>query len=398
MASAAGVIAQTENAFFPVFTRHDVVVDRADGWRVWDTDGREYLDLTSGWGVTCLGHCHPALVDGISRQLRRCLQAPNCNLSYTPIQAEAVDRLVKAAPTGLTRAFLTNSGAEATEGAIKLVRRATGKTGIIATHGGFHGRTLGAASITSGEGYRVPFGPLVPGASFVAFGDAGAAEAAIGDDTGGLIVEPVQGEGGVNVPPDGYLRALREIADRRGVLLILDEIQTGIGRTGTMFACEREAVTPDIMLLGKCLGGGFPVGAILVTDGVSSTIQKGDHGGTYAGSPLASAAVVAVLSELEDGAVLANCLAMGELASDRLVALRRDAPAKIVDIRGAGLLLGCELVSPELASDVAARCLEAGVLVNVAQQRILRLFPCLNIDPRALTRGLDVIGEAVRAA
>ena len=398
MASAADVIARTENAFFPVFTRHGLVVDRADGWRVCDTDGREYLDLTSGWGVACLGHCHPALVEGISRQLSRCLQAPNCNLSYAPIQAEAVDRLVKAAPAGLTRAFLTNSGAEATEGAIKLVRRATGKTGIVATHGGFHGRTLGAASITSGEGYRVPFGPLMPGAKFVDFGDAAAAEAAIDDDTGGVIVEPVQGEGGVNVPPDGYLTALREIADRRDVLLILDEIQTGVGRTGHMFASEREGATPDIMLLGKCLGGGFPVGAILVTEDVSSTIQKGDHGGTYAGNPLASAAVVAVLSELDDGAVLANCLAMGELASDRLAALQRDARAKIVDIRGVGLLLGCELASPELASHVAARCMAAGVLVNVPQQRILRLFPCLNIDAQALTRGLDVIGEAVRAA
>lgn len=398
MARAADVIAQTENAFFPVFTRHEIVVDRADGWRVWDADGREYLDLTSGWGVTCLGHCHPALVDGIFRQLSRCLQAPNCNLSYTPIQAEAADRLVKAAPTGMTRAFFTNSGAEATEGAIKLVRRATGKTGMIATHGGFHGRTLGAASITSGEGYRVPFGPLMPGGKFVAFGDASAVEDAIDDDTGGIIVEPVQGEGGVNVPPVGYLTALREIADRRGVLLILDEIQTGIGRVGRMFACESEGVTPDIMLLGKCLGGGFPVGAILVTETVSETIQKGDHGGTYAGNPLASAAVVAVLSELEDGVVLASCRAMGEFAKARLDALWQEFPAKVVDIRGVGLLLGCELTSPKLAAEVAARCLAAGVMVNLAQGRVLRLFPCLNIDEDALAHGLDVITEALRAA
>ena len=295
MAHAADVIAQTENAFFPVFTRHEIVVDRADGWRVWDTDGREYLDLTSGWGVTCLGHCHPALVAAITQQLGRCLQAPNCNLSYTPIQAQAAEMLVNVAPAGMTRAFFTNSGTEATEGAITIVRRATGKIGIIATDGGFHGRTLGAASITSGEGYRKPFAPLMPGGKFVPFGDADAMRDAVDEDTGGIIVEPVQGEGGVNVPTPGYLAALREIADEHGILLILDEIQTGIGRTGAMFACEQEGVTPDVMLLGKCLGGGFPVGAMLVTEAVSDTIQKGDHGGTYAGNPLACAAVVAVL-------------------------------------------------------------------------------------------------------
>ncbi|MBT5537126.1 aspartate aminotransferase family protein, partial [Candidatus Poribacteria bacterium] len=214
----------------------------------------------------------------------------------------------------------------------------------------------------------------------------------------GIIVEPVQGEGGVNVPPDGYLAALREIADRRGVFLVLDEIQTGIGRTGPLFACEREDVTPDIMLLGKCLGGGFPVGAVLVTEAVSDTIQKGDHGGTYAGNPLASAAVVAVLSELEDGTVLANCRAMGELARDRLTTMQRQDPGKVADVRGVGLLIGCELRSAEVGSEVAGRCRAAGVLVNVAQQRVLRVFPCLNIDADALTHGLDVIGEAVRAA
>jgi len=398
MALAADVITQTENAFFPVFTRHDIVVARADGWRVWNADGREYLDLTSGWGVTCLGHCHPPLVDGITRQLNRCLQAPNCNLSYTPIQAEAAERLVRAAPSGMTRVFFTNSGTEATEGAIKLVRRATGRTDIIATHGGFHGRTLGAASITSGEGYRVPFGPLMPGGKFVDFGDAEAVEEAIEGDTGAVIVEPVQGEGGVIVPPVGYLTALREITKRHGLLLVLDEIQTGIGRLGRMFACETEGVTPDIMLLGKCLGGGFPVGAILVTEAVSDTIQKGDHGGTYAGNPLASAAVAAVLAELEDGVVLANCRAMGELAKARLQELWQELPAKVVDVRGAGLLLGCELASAELATDVAARCLDAGVIVNLAQGRVLRLFPCLNISEDPLARGLDVISTALRGA
>jgi len=398
MAHTADVITQTENAYFPVFTRHEIVVDRADGWRVWDTDGREYLDLTSGWGVTCLGHCHPALVEGITQQLSRCLQAPNCNLSYTPIQARAAEMLVSVAPERMTRAFFTNSGTEATEGAIKIVRRATGKIGIIAADGGFHGRTLGAASITSGEGYREPFAPLMPGGKFVPFGDVDAVRDAVAEDTGGIIVEPVQGEGGVNVPPPGYLTALREIADEHGLILILDEIQTGIGRTGAMFACEREGVTPDVMLLGKCLGGGFPVGALLVTEAVSNTIQKGDHGGTYAGNPLACAAVVAVLEELADGVILANARAMGTLAIQRFEALRAELPSTIVDVRGSGLLIGCELATPELAAEVAARCLADGVMVNVAQGRVLRVFPSLNIDAEALTRGLDAVERALRAA
>jgi acetylornithine/N-succinyldiaminopimelate aminotransferase len=398
MAHAADVIAQTENAFFPVFTRHEFVVDRADGWRVWDIDGREYIDLTSGWGVTCLGHCHPALVGAITQQLGRCLQTPNCNLSYTPIQAQAAEMLVQAAPECLTRAFFTNSGTEATEGAIKIVRRATGQIGIIATDGGFHGRSLGAASITSGAGYREPFAPLMPGGKFVPFGDADAVRQAIDEDTGGIIVEPVQGEGGVNVPPDGYLRALREIADEYNLMLIFDEIQTGIGRTGTMFACEHENVTPDVMLLGKCLGGGFPVGAILVTEAVSGTIQKGDHGGTYGGNPLACAAVVAVLEELADGSVLANTRAAGALATQRFESLQAELPSKVVDVRGVGLLVGCELASPGLAADVAARCLADGVLVNIAQGRVLRVFPNLNIELDALTLGLDTVERALRAA
>jgi len=395
MGNADAVIQQTEAHFFPVFNRNAFVVDKASGCKVWDIDGKEYIDLTSGWGVTCLGHCHPALVEALSKQMQSCLQAPNCNLSYTVSQAEVLKMLIDISPSGLTKAFFTNCGSEATEGAIKLVRRAKKKPGIISCLNGFHGRTLGAASITGQDKYRAPFEPLLPGAKFVEFGSCEAIEAAIDEDTAAIIVEPIQGEGGVHVPPDGYLEGLRKIADRHDILLIFDEIQTGIGRTGKMFAAHHENVTPDILLLGKCIGGGFPVGAIVVNDAVSSTIQKGDHGGTYSGNPLACSAVVAVIRELIENPILEHCQKAGEIVIDFLNELKQNTEGKIVDVRGRGLLIGCELSSDELASTLSKQCLEQGVIVNVIQGRILRIFPALNIDIGLLMKGLKIIGEVM---
>jgi acetylornithine/succinyldiaminopimelate/putrescine aminotransferase len=392
---AAGIIDTTEHAFFPVFSRTNLVVERASGSRVWDVDGREFIDLTSGWGVTALGHCHPVLVESLARQLSLVMQAPNCNLSYTRRQAEAVERLVAIAPRGLRRVLFTNSGTEATEGAIRLVRRATGKAGIIACHGGYHGRTIGAASLTSGTKYRLPFEPVMPGVTFVPFGDGEAVAAAIDEGTAAIIVEPIQGEGGVNVPPPGYLKELRGIASRHGVLLIFDEIQTGIGRTGAMFASMHEDVAPDIALLGKCLGGGFPVGGIMVSDAVAATIQKGDHGGTYPGSPLACAAVSTVIRILLEEKILEHCTTAGEIALDFLRALKADAGGLILDVRGRGLLIGCELLTEAAASAVMQRCLEEGVIVNVTHGSVLRIFPALNVELPLLMHGLEIVREAV---
>ena len=395
---AAGIIHTTEHGFFPVFSRTELVVERASGCRVWDVDGREFTDLTSGWGVTALGHCHPTLVEMLAHQLSLVMQAPNCNLSYTRRQAEAVERLIAIAPPGLRRVLFTNSGTEATEGAIRLVRRATGKAGIIACHGGYHGRTIGAASLTSGAKYRSPFEPLMPGVTFVPFGDGDAVAAAIDGATAAIIIEPIQGEGGVNVPPPGYLKALRDIASQHGVLLIFDEIQTGIGRTGAMFASMHEDVAPDIMLLGKCLGGGFPVGAIMVTDAVAATIHKGDHGGTYPGNPLACAAVSAVIRILLEEDILAHCATAGDIALDFLRTLQTEAGERILDVRGRGLLIGCELRTDADASAVMQRCLEAGVIVNVTHGNVLRIFPALNIELPLLMQGLETVRHTVLSA
>ena len=396
MESSAGtIIEKTESHFFPVFNRSPLVVDRASGCLVWDVDGREYIDLTSGWGVTAIGHSHPALIDAISEQLRLCMQAPNCNLSYTVPQAEAVELLCDISPPSLTKVFFTNCGSEATEGAIKLARRAKKKPRLIACGNGFHGRTLGAASVTGQERYRTPFEPLLSGMMFVEFGSCEAIEAAIDEETAAIIVEPIQGEGGVNVPPVGYLKGLREIADKHEILLIFDEIQTGIGRTGKMFAANHEDVTPDILLLGKCLGGGFPVGAIVITDSVAATIEKGDHGGTFAGNPIACAAVVAVIRELLDHRILEHCQKAGEIVINALRAVQRTVAKRIVDIRGCGLLIGCELSSQELASALAKQCLEQGVIVNVVHGKVLRIFPALNIDIPLLQKGLETLADVL---
>ena len=218
-------------------------------------------------------------------------------------------------------------------------------------------------------------------------------EAAIDRDTAAIIVEPIQGEGGVNVPPAGYLKGLREIADRHDILLIFDEIQTGIGRTGKMFGANHEDVTPDILLLGKCLGGGFPVGAIVITEDVAATIEKGDHGGTFAGNPIACTAVVAVIRELLAHRILEHCQKAGDVVTNSLREIQHTTSDRIVDIRGCGLLIGCELSSDELASALSKQCLEQGVIVNVVHGKVLRVFPALNVDFSLLEKGMQTIAN-----
>ncbi len=387
------IIEKTESHFFPVFNRSPLVVDRASGCLVWDVNGKEYIDLTSGWGVTTLGHSYPALIQAISEQLGMCMQAPNCNLSYTIPQAEASELLCEISPPELTRVFFTNCGSEAVEGAIKLARRAKKKPGFVACRNGFHGRTLGASSVTGQERYRAPFEPLLSGMKFVKFGSCAAMEAAIDEETAAIVVEPIQGEGGVNVPPAGYLKGLREIADRHDILLIFDEIQTGIGRTGKMFGANHEGVTPDILLLGKCLGGGFPVGAVVITEDVAATIEKGDHGGTFAGNPIACAAVVSVIRELLAHRILEHCQKAGDIVINSLREIQHTTSDRIVDIRGCGLLIGCELSSDGLASAISKRCLEQGVIVNVVHGKVLRIFPALNVDFSLLEKGMQTIAN-----
>jgi predicted acetylornithine/succinylornithine family transaminase len=358
---------------------------------VWDVDGREYVDLTAGWGVTCLGHCHPALVDAIREQAGRLMQTTNW--FYTLPQLDLIERLASLLPPAITRSFLVNSGTEAVEGALKLAHRATGRVKFVSTDGSFHGRTLGALSVIGTPKHRDPYRALLPEAVRVPFGDARAAGLAIDRGCAAFIVEPVQGEGGVNVPPPGYLAALRGLCDAAGALLIFDEVQTGVGRTGRMFALEHEGVVPDVVTLGKGLGGGFPIGAFLTSEAVAATVALGDHGTTFGGNPLACAAANAVLRSIEAEKLVERAAALGERLLERLRAFVREHPETAEQARGRGLLVGLALRDAELAATLPLRATRRGVLVNVTAGRVIRFFPALNIPEDELWPAVETVLE-----
>jgi predicted acetylornithine/succinylornithine family transaminase len=379
--------------FLPVVKRHPVALVSGRGSRVVDVEGREFIDLMAGWAVTSIGHCHPALVEAIRDQAGRLMQTTN--IFYTLPQAELVGRLAALGPGSLTRSFLVNSGTEATEGALKLAHRATGRAKFVSTEGSFHGRTLGALSVIGQAKHRAPYTALLPRPTLVPFGDLPAARAAVDAQTAAFVVEPIQGEGGVRIPPEGYLRGLRGVCDAAGALLVADEIQTGIGRTGTMLAVEHEGVTPDVVTLGKGLGGGFPVAAFLTTDAVARTVGLGDHGTTFGGNPLACAAANAVLRVVEEEKLVRRAAELGSRLLARLEAFAAAHPERVEAARGRGLLAGLVLRDRELAAAIPGRALERGVIVNVTAERVVRLFPALNIPEDDLWEGLTRVLELV---
>src|SRR5262245_40975077 len=375
--------------FLPVVNRLPVALVEGRGSRVVDVDGREYVDLTAGWGCCSIGHCHPALVQAIRKQAGRLMQTTN--LFYTLPQLDLAETLAALAPAPITRSFFTNSGTEAIEGALKLSHRATGRRKFVSTDNSFHGRTLGALSVIGQPKHRDPYRALLPEPVLVPFGDLVAAERAIDEDTAAFVVEPVQGEGGVNPAPEGYLRGLRELCTKKGALLVLDEIQTGIGRTGRMLALEHDEVVPDVLTLGKGLGGGFPVAAFLCTEDVAVTVKPGDHVGTYVGTPLACAAANAVLEVVQQEKLAERAAKVGARLSGRLRAFAEANPGVTRGVRGRGLLVGLVLADAEAAAALPKRTLAAGVLVNVTAGNVLRLFPALNIPEEELFGALETV-------
>ncbi len=373
--------------FLPVVKRLPVALVEGRGARVWDVEGREYVDLTAGWGVTSIGHCHPALVEAISAQAGRLMQTTN--LFYTLPQLDLVEALADITPDAITRCFLLSSGAEAVEGALKLAHRATGRSKFVSTLQSFHGRTLGGLHATGQAKHREPYKALLREPTFVPFDDLDAARAAVDDETAAFVVEPIQGEGGVNVPRPGYLAGLRKICDRRGALLVFDEVQTGIGRTGTWLALEHEDVVPDVLTLGKGLGGGFPISAFLTTEAVAKTVSPGDHGGTYAGNALAAAAANATLRVIREEGLVERARTLGDRVLERLREFQSKHPERVETVRGRGLLVGLALRDPERAAALPLRAIEQGVLVNVAAGNVVRLFPALNIPEDDLWPALD---------
>lgn len=370
---------------------------RGQGCRVEDADGKRYLDLMGGIATTVLGHCHPALVRALKEQTGRIWHVSN--LYNSEPQIALAERLVRH--SFADRVFFCNSGAEANEAALKLARRwhrdrDDDRFEIVAFEGGFHGRTLFTVSATGTPGYWKGFEPLVPGIHHAPYGDLEATEKLLSPQTAAILVEPLLGEGGVRLAPDGFLRGLRELADRNGCLLVFDEVQTGMGRTGTLFAHEQHGAIPDIMTLAKALGGGIPIGATCATEKVAGALTPGTHGSTFGGNPLAAACASAVLDVLIEEGVLEHGRRMGQYLGDALDKLARRLGSKRVrETRGVGLLRALELTSP--AAPVVERCREGGVLVITAGETVLRLAPPLVIEQSELQEGVDLIEKAIAA-
>jgi acetylornithine/N-succinyldiaminopimelate aminotransferase len=387
-----------ENAHMPpFFAKTPISIARGEGVWVWDEEGRRYLDLTAGWGVTSIGHAHPVIVRALAEQGARILQNPDSGLTYSPARASLLGQLAGILPAGLTRVFFTNSGAEANDAAVKLARKATGRTDVIATDGSFHGRTISMVSATGQAKHRDKFRPLMPGYRFVPYGSVGSVEGAIDYEVAAVIVEPVQGEGGVRVPPADYLRELSRLCHANGALLIVDEVQTGFCRTGPLFATTAAGAEADLLTMAKGIAGGFPLGAFAMTDAVAGRLEAGDHGGTYCGNPLACAVAEAVIRHLIDIDAPARVEELGAEALARMTLWRERFPGTVAGARGAGLLLLVEFVDEQTATAVAAECLRRGVFVRQTQGSGIRVFPALTITAEELGEGLDLLEESIVA-
>jgi putrescine aminotransferase len=375
---------------------------RAEGCTITDHNGKTYLDFAGGYGVFTLGHRHPRVVAAVKEQLDRI--ALSGRTMFNPLMGRLAKRLAEITPGDLSIAFFANSGTEAVEGALKLARAATKRPGLVATDAAFHGKTLGALSASGREAFREPFAPLLADVRHVPFGDARALREAVDETVAAVIVEPIQGEGGVNVPPDGYLRAVREICDERGAVMIADEVQTGLGRCGALFACDREDVVPDVMTLAKGLSGGVvPVGAYVARPPVWNAAYAKQpllHTSTFGGNELACAAALAALDVLRDEDLVTNARERGAelLAGARAVMARY--PAVISDVRGAGLLVGVELRSEGYGGTIIPELLKRGVTAawTLNQQRVIRLEPPLVVSAAQIAAAVEAFDAAVRTA
>ncbi|MCS7483999.1 acetylornithine transaminase [Umezawaea endophytica] len=351
-----------------------ITLDRGEGAFVWDTDGNRYLDLLSGIAVNALGHAHPAIVAAVTEQIGKLSHTSNFYINQ-PSLALAERLLELSGVDGGGRVLFCNSGAEANETAFKISRR-TGRTKVVATDGGFHGRTMGALALTGQPPKRTPFEPLVPGVTHIPFGDVAALEAAVDDETAAFFVEPIQGENGVVVPPAGYLQAAREITSAHGALLVLDEVQTGIGRLGTWFAFQQAGVVPDVFTLAKGLGGGLPLGACVAVGDTAALLEPGQHGTTFGGNPVSCAAALAVLDTIVSEGLLEHASTLGKEIATGIEALNHPL---VSGVRGAGLLLGITL-REAVSAKAAAAAQRAGYLINAVQPDVIRLAPPLVLD------------------
>ena len=378
------------------YKQQPIVLERGLGSKVWDAEGREYLDLLGGIATCGLGHCHPEVVAAVRTQLEKLWHVSN--VFYSEPQIELAARLTAA--SGLQRAFFCNSGAEANEALIKLARKVQKDRGqpdryeIITFQNSFHGRTLATVTATGQTKYQKGFEPLPAGFTHVAYGDLEAVRRAVGSHTAAILVEPVQGEGGVRAAPPGFLKALRALCDERGLLLLIDEIQTGMGRTGKVFAYQHEGILPDAISLAKSLGNGLPIGAMLCTEEAGKSLVPGTHGSTFGGNLIAATAANVVMRKVTDPQLLREVTQKGEYFLERARALQGRLPTVIKEVRGRGMLLGVELFQD--AAPFISKCRELGLLVNAAGEKTIRFAPAYVVTHDEIDQGLRILERALK--
>lgn len=390
------IIEETEKYYLPVFGRYPMVMELGQGCRVWDNEGNEYVDAFAGIAVNSLGYNHPVLVKAISEQAAKLMHCSN--LYYTEIQAKALRVVAEA--TGMDRIFFANCGAEGNEGAMKLARKygvskAPTKYKIISADESFHGRTFDTLAATGHDYYHVGYGPLSPGHVLVPYGDIKALEAQMDDDVCAILLEPIQGEGGVHVPSDEYLQQVRALCDKHDALLIFDEVQTGVARTGKWFAYMHSGVKPDILTFAKGIGGGFPVAGFAVPERLAHVFKPGDHGGTFGGNPLACAAVYATLMTIKSEGLVDKVAEKGEYFKNELRKLQEKYPDKVTDVRGCGLMLGMEVAGE--GKPIVESCLANNVIVNCTAGNVIRIVPPLIISKEEIDIVVAALDKALAA-
>jgi acetylornithine/N-succinyldiaminopimelate aminotransferase len=393
--SITNIVERAGNVLMSTYARIPVAFEKGEGCRLWDQDGRVYLDFLAGIAVTALGHSHPRVVETIKDQAEKLLHTSN--LYQIENQIALAELLVSH--SFADKVFFCNSGTEANEGAIKLARRYSterygpGKTTIVCMKNSFHGRTLGSLSATGQEKFQKGFGPLVPGFSFVPFNDLDALDRNWDDSVCAVFMEPIQGEGGIMVPAQAYLKEVKKRCQERQALLILDEVQTGLGRTGTLFCHEQFETHPDIMTLAKALGNGLPIGALLATDEVAAAFQPGTHAATFGGNPLVTAVARTVLSLILEEGFLPQVRKIGAYFQDQLLAVKKEFP-QVLDVRGRGLLLGLALDRP--GKPIVDACFQKGFLINCTQDTILRFAPPLIVEQEEIDALIMVLRDLLK--
>ncbi len=385
---------QVEDTHYASFAnKAEISIEKGEGVYAYDEEGKKYIDLTAGWGVTSIGHANPVITNALLEQSQKIIQNPNSGATYSPARSKLISLMHDILPENLTRIFFANSGAEANDAAIKLARKITGKLNIISTVNSFHGRTISTVSATGQDSHRGRFNPLIPNHIFVPYNDIKAIENVIGDDVAAVIVEPIQGEGGVNVPDPDYLKNLSNLCTKNNVLLIADEIQTGFYRTGPLFASDNVKI--DILTMAKGIAGGFPFGAFAITENVHDKLNIGDHGGTYCGNPLGCAVAYSVISYMLDNKIWENVEDVSKFAFKKLNELKKEHQDIIKDVRGKGLLIAIELSDENAASSLNLKCLDKGLILNITHGNIVRIFPALNITKEEMGKGLKIFEDAL---